>query len=151
MKLQGLEFSKSAFPCKAAFQIKTKKHGTVTWRQVRAVGWVGQEELRFHVRILIVALALRSAALCLVVVAGHCRLHHCSAAGYPTLSDTVLPQHHFNLPSIPISSPLDSEYFACVRVCEQLYAIGFARACVCVFCLYVCLLDVMRIMLNEVL
>ena len=98
---------------------------------------MGQEELRFHVRILIVALALRSAALCLVVVAGHCRLHHCSAAGYPTLSDTVLPQHHFNLPSIPISSPLDSEYFACVRVCDQLYAIGFARACVCV-CVCTC-------------
>ena len=45
--------------------------------------------------------------------------HHYSGTIYSTLSDTLLPCHHLNLPSGPIFSPLDSE---CVCVCD----------CVCV-------------------
>ena len=66
--------------------------------------------------------------------------HHYSGTVYPTLSNTVHPQHHLNLPSKPIFSPLDSECLACVyaAVCHWFHV-----------CVHV--LEVMRKLLNEVL
>ena len=58
----------------------------------------------------------------------HCIKHLYSGAIYPTLSETLLPQHHLNLPSRPIFSSLDSECLACVCVGVRLRAIAL---CLC--------------------
>ena len=65
----------------------------------------------------------------------HCVKHLYSGTVYPTISKTLLPQHHLNLPSRPIFSPMDS--LNALPLCVLLCAIGFV-VCVCV-CVSVCL------------
>ena len=64
----------------------------------------------------------------------HCIKHLYSGAIYPTLSETLLPQHHLNLPSRPIFSPTDSECFAFMHavVCHWFFVLLCVRVCVCV-------------------
>ena len=49
---------------------------------------------------------------------------------YPTLSDNLLPQPHFNLPSTPIFSPPDSECLACAHAAVCHWFCVCMHACV---------------------